>query len=481
MLAVVTARPPTVELCNDTLLTMLGYARRELEGGLLAVLFHSDCAEEAAAVTTALADGTRVDNSELVLKRKDGTGLRVLLSASSVSSAHLLAFRDASNIERLRSLEAMSAELSREKARLQAVLASLATGVIVADPGGKFTLFNDAGAEILGMGASDVRPSEWSDHYGVFELDGVTKVASKDLPLIMVLTGSESAARDLVIRNPNLPNDRIVAASARPIVSAAGFEGGVVVFNDVTDRREAERAVKQANAELQRSNADLEQFAYVASHDLQEPLRMIASYTELLAKRYEGKLDDKADKYIRYAHDGARRMQLLLNDLLELSRVGRGDHSLSRVALNDVVAEALDNLEGSRGDAEIIVGELPTVSGYRQELVRVFQNIVGNAIKYRSVEPLRVHVDAERDDDSWHVRIGDNGIGFDPEHATRIFQTFQRLHERGQYDGTGIGLAIVSKIVDRHGGRVWAEGRSGHGATFHVTFPLSPASPPRVP
>jgi light-regulated signal transduction histidine kinase (bacteriophytochrome) len=226
---------------------------------------------------------------------------------------------------------------------------------------------------------------------------------------------------------------------------------------------------------LKRSNAELEQFAYVASHDLQEPLRMVASYTALLGENYQGKLGPEADKYIGYAVDGARRMQSLINDLLEYSRVTRKPGAFGDVAANSAFDLAIANLKTAieESGATVTRDELPVVRGDAAQLTRLFQNLAGNAVKFRGEAPPLVQVSASRGSAEWVFSVRDNGIGFDPKYADRIFLVFQRLHGRDRYRGTGIGLAICKKIVERHGGRIWAESQPGSGSTFSFTIPVS--------
>jgi len=229
---------------------------------------------------------------------------------------------------------------------------------------------------------------------------------------------------------------------------------------------------------LERSNAELEQFAYVASHDLQEPLRMVASYTELLARRYEGRLDADAERFIAYAVDGAKRMQQLVNDLLAFARVQSNGGAFEICACEDIVAGVVADLarplEESQG--EVTCAPLPTVMADRVQLGQLFQNLISNSLKFRSAEPPRVHITARRSGADWRFSVRDNGIGFEPQYAERIFRMFQRLHARGTYSGTGIGLAIAKRIVERHGGRIWAESSAGGGSTVFFTVPAIPAS-----
>jgi len=261
-------------------------------------------------------------------------------------------------------------------------------------------------------------------------------------------------------------------------VTALRDEGGTLrgfakITRDITDRKHAEERLKQQAAELARSNADLQQFAYVASHDLQEPLRMVASYTQLLARRYRGKLDQDADDFINFAVDGATRMQQLINDLLAYSRVETRGKEFSPTNCDEVVDLVIGDLSAAIAEAAAVVtrDSLPTVMADASQLGQLFQNLIANAVKYRRDEPPRVHVSAERDDGGWRFAVQDNGIGIDRQYFDRIFVIFQRLHGKGDYPGTGIGLAICKKIVERHGGRIWVESEPGQGTTFYFTIP----------
>jgi signal transduction histidine kinase len=237
----------------------------------------------------------------------------------------------------------------------------------------------------------------------------------------------------------------------------------------------AANAVLQAHAEeLQRSNAELEQFAYVASHDLQEPLRKVASFSQLLQRRYAGKLDARADQYIEFAVDGARRMQALINDLLAYSRVGRSAREPALVSSDTALAQARANLATSieESGATVETGHLPLVLAELSLLTAVFQNLLSNALKFSGGKPPRVVITARRDEPFWLFSFSDNGIGIEPEYAERIFVIFQRLHERTAYAGTGIGLAMTRKIIEYFGGRIWLDANSSCGARFFFTLPM---------
>ncbi|MDR4479197.1 MAG: ATP-binding protein [Nitrospira sp.] len=241
----------------------------------------------------------------------------------------------------------------------------------------------------------------------------------------------------------------------------------------------ARQDLEQSVTELGRSNADLQQFAYVASHDLQEPLRMVSSYTQLIAKRYKGKLDADADEFIAFAVDGANRMQRLIQDLLAYSRVNTGGRRFEPTAMETVLNSALANLVNAVKESQAIITHdpLPTVMGDDRQLAQLFQNLLSNAVKFSGAQPPRIHIAAKQAEGEWLFSVRDHGIGIDPQYANRIFVIFQRLHTREEYPGTGIGLAICKKIVERHGGRMWVESEPGKGATFYFTTPEEDPAP----
>jgi PAS domain S-box-containing protein len=246
------------------------------------------------------------------------------------------------------------------------------------------------------------------------------------------------------------------------------------VAQDITERKLAVAALLQRTEELARSNTELVQFAYVASHDLQEPLRMVSSYVQLLARRYSGKLDSDADEFIAFAVDGAKRMQNMINDLLAFSRVTTKGHEFKPVEADTALKLALANLKVAieESQASVTFDPLPVVNADSAQLTQLFQNLIGNAIKFRRKEPPQVHVSVEKRAKDWEFSVRDNGIGIEPQHLERIFVIFQRLHTAAQFPGTGIGLAICKKIAERHGGNLWVSSQPGVGSTFHFTIPI---------
>ncbi len=275
-----------------------------------------------------------------------------------------------------------------------------------------------------------------------------------------------------------------VSVSGQPIFDDLGrFRGYRGVGRDITRRRNSDAELRTAHDlleakahELTRSNEELQQFAYVASHDLQEPLRMISSYTQLLERRYGPTLEGDAKDFMNFIVDGATRMKQLIEDLLEYSRVGTRGRDLQPTDSSVALAKALANLRVAREEsgARVTQGEMPRVIADANQLTQVFQNLVGNALKFRGAEPTAIHVEGETRNDVWVFSVKDNGIGLDTQYSDRIFMMFQRLHDKAAYPGTGIGLAICKKIVERHGGRIWVDSEPGRGCTFGFTIARKP-------
>lgn len=245
------------------------------------------------------------------------------------------------------------------------------------------------------------------------------------------------------------------------------------VFWDITERKRAEERMKALLVELERSNKELELFAYVASHDLQEPLRMVSSYTQLLERRYSDKLDDDAREFIGYAVDGASRMQRLINDLLDFSRVSTRGRPLTLTDLGEILGTVRANLSVAMEEAGAVLTneEMPQIMADAGQVGQLMQNLIGNAIKFRNGKGPHVHVSAQERDHEWEISVRDDGIGIEPEYFGRIFVIFQRLHAKGDYPGTGIGLALCKRIVERHGGRIWVESTPHEGSKFSFTIP----------
>jgi PAS domain S-box-containing protein len=379
-------------------------------------------------------------------------------------------------------LKTKEEELARQTSLLQATLDNISQGLSVYDGERRLIAFNENYIRMLGLPADFAKLGlrfedfvRWNAERGEYGPGTPEQHIASRLALV-----SKPEPHYIERRRPD---GTVVEIRGNPMPSG----GWVTTYTDVTQRKSFEDTL-EANAqrleeyaeELKKSNGELEQFAYVASHDLQEPLRMVGSYCQMLQRRYKGKLDKDADDFIGFAVEGALRMQQMINDLLTYSRVGRVGKGITDVTVEEVVKAAVSNLQAAiaESSAKVTWDALPTLAGEKVQLLQLFQNLIGNAIKFRADDrPIEVHVSATREGGQWHFQIRDTGIGIDKQYLERIFLIFQRLHDRSKYKGTGIGLAVCKKVVEHHGGRIWVESEPGKGTTFHFT--MSGESEPR--
>ncbi len=362
-------------------------------------------------------------------------------------------------------------QVEEERSRLQAVLETTPIGVVIAEvPSGRFLYANEGLWKMYRQPPATTISEEDFVQFRLFHADGRPYVP-EDYPMAR-------AARGEVVRSDVSSIQRVdgtrgyISTNAAPIRKPDGVITAVVGMSiDVTEQIEAEQ-------DLKRSNADLQQFAYVASHDLKEPLRMVTSYLQLLERRSQDKLDPKSNEYVHFAVDGAQRMAAMIDDLLVYSRVETSGKSLAPVSMDGVLATVLKDLKVSIEETgtSITAGPLPTITADRSQMVLLLTNLIGNAIKYRGEKAPHVHISSHGDGRNWVFAVQDNGIGIDPRHKDRLFQMFQRLHTKDEYEGTGMGLAISRRIVEQHGGSIWFESEVGKGATFHFTIPIRRSS-----
>jgi PAS domain S-box-containing protein len=387
--------------------------------------------------------------------------LGTILALSLTLVAGWIAHRDAN--KRRQSEELVRRASLHSRSLIEASLDPLVT--ISAE--GKITDVNEATVKVTGVPRDKLIGTDFANYFTEPEnaREGYQRVFSEgfvtDYPL--TVRHAEGQLTD-VLYNASIYRD-----------TDGKVLGVFAAARDITKRKQqVEEALRRRAEELARSNAELQQFAYVASHDLQEPLRMVASFAQLLAERYRGKLDADADEFIGYAVDGARRMQVLVNDLLEYSHVGKRAREFAAVDCEKILKTVLENLQKTLEETggQVTHDPLPPVQGDHTQLGQVFQNLVANALKFHGSEPPRVHISAEQIKGEWRFSVRDNGIGIDLKHAERIFLLFQRLHTRAEYSGTGMGLAITKKIVERHGGRIWLESEPGKGSTFYFSLPM---------
>lgn len=362
-------------------------------------------------------------------------------------------------------------ELAENRGRLAGIVDSAMDAIVSVDAQQRIVLFNATAERVFGCPAAEaigqpldrfIPPryrSAHAAHVARFAEGGGSSRAMGQLgSLVALRADGEEFPIEASISQVEVGDETILTAIVR----------------DITERARAEATLRQTAEELVRSNQDLEQFAYVASHDLQEPLRMVSGFLQLLSRRYKSQLDEKADQYIDYAVDGAARMSTLIQDLLAYSRVNTRGEPFRPTAAQQALDVATRNLAAilEESKAKITHDRLPMVRVDSAQLIQLFQNLVGNALKYRAADRVpEVHVAARRDGGSWVFSVRDNGIGFEQQYSDKIFLIFQRLHVRGKYPGTGIGLAICKRIVERHGGRIWAIAEPDKGATFSFTLP----------
>jgi PAS domain S-box-containing protein len=376
------------------------------------------------------------------------------------------------------------ADLREREARIRRLVESNIIGIFFWDLDGNITDANDALLQIIGYSRQELLS-------GHVQWTSMTPAAYRAAD-VRAIEELEQTGTCIPYEKEYIRKD----GSRVPILHGAAFfeksqENGVAFVLELTERKQAEAALRKAHEELEervlertselaqrsqdlaRSNAELEQMAYVASHDLQEPLRMVASYMQLLEEKYRDRLDADAHEFIAFAVDGATRMQALIDDLLSYSRVGSKAKPLQPIDCTAVVETALRSLRMAleESGAQVECGPLPVVMGDAAQLAQLFQNLMANAIKFHGDQPPEIHIHAEPEDGFWRFAVRDNGIGIAPDYFERIFVMFQRLHSRSRYPGTGIGLAICKKIVERHGGRIWVESAPGQGTTFLFTLP----------
>jgi PAS domain S-box-containing protein len=431
-----------------------GFAERLLADGLRSV-------EDALAQQI----GTGI---ELTGRRKDGSDFPIEIMLSPLESTEGILVTAA--IRDITVRKAAERFVVQMESRYRGLLEAAPDAMVVVNQDGEIVLLNVQAEkqfgyrrdELVGQKVKNIIPEGFAER---LIADG-TRTAAEAVAQ-QIGTGIELKGRR------KYGSEFPIEIMLSPLESPEGILVTAAI-RDITERKKSEEHLVQTVGELKRSNDELQQFAYVASHDLQEPLRMVASYTQLLAKRYKGRLDSEADEFIAYAVDGSTRMQGLIQDLLAYSRSGTNEKALREISTEKALKDALSNLRATiqESDALVTHDSLPAVTSDDTQLVQVFQNLVGNAIKYRSAEVPHVHVSATKNGGKdWIFSVRDNGLGIDPQYFQRIFVLFQRLHGREQFKGTGIGLTICKKIVERLGGRIWVESQPEKGSIFYFSLP----------
>jgi len=384
--------------------------------------------------------------------------------------------------------------LESQTLTLQSVLDSMAEGLVAADAQGKIVIWNPAAAKILGLGATSLPAQQWSAHYGIYLEDTITPFPPDQLPLIRAVRGESSVAQ-MFVRNPELEEGVWVEVSGGPLRDRDGNVcGGVVAFRDITQRRHDEKEIRKLNdeleqrviqrtAQLEAANKELEAFTYSVSHDLRAPLRHINGFTRILVEEYGPLLPEDAQRHLQRVEQGAHRMGLLVDELLNLTRVGRQALSVQVTGLSSIVRDVISMLESETENRQVEwkIADLPFVECDPTLIRQVFQNLISNALKYSRpratavIEIGQTQIDGER-----AIYVRDNGVGFSMKYSDKLFGVFQRLHRAEDFEGTGVGLATVHRIIQKHKGRVWAEAELDRGATFYFTLGAAASTQPAM-
>jgi len=454
---------------NPRLCEILGYSERELIGKTGREISHPGDLDlinsQRPKLYAGEIDRVRVEKRYV---RKDGSIVWVDFNMVVERDAAGKPLREIAIYEDITARREAEEALRDSEERFRQTFELAASGIAHVSLEGRFMRVNRSLCEIFGYEAEELVGK------GVREISHPSDRGSTDAGRAAVLAGKVESVR---LEKRYLRKDGETVWVDLAIALVRGPDGKplyeIAIFDDITPRKDAEHALHQAHEELKRSNAELGQFAYVASHDLQEPLRMVSSYTQLLQRRYGDRFDGDAREFMAFIVDGAARMKQLIEDLLAYSRVGTRGREFHEVATDAPLRRALLNLKSAidEAGASVSYAGLPTLEADELQLTQLFQNLIGNALKFRSASVPRITVSAKEKETEWEFGVQDNGIGIEPQYFERIFMVFQRLHNKGEYPGTGIGLAICKKVVERHGGRIWVSSSLGEGSTFHFTLP----------
>jgi PAS domain S-box-containing protein len=460
-----------IVLLNVQAEKQFGYSRDELLGQQVKNLIPEGFAERI------ISDGTRTaaealaqvigTGLELIAKRKDGTEFPIEIMLSPLESAEGILVTAA--IRDISVRKAAEKHLAQMEGRYRGLLEAAPDAMVVVDQAGKIVLLNVQAEkqfgysrdELLGQQVKNLIPEGFAERLVADALRSTEDALAQQIGTGIELSGRRRNGSEFPIEIMLSP----LASAEGTLITAA--------VRDITKRKIAEAQLLEKVEELNRSNIELGQFAYIASHDLQEPLRMVASYTQLLSRRYKGRLDADADEFIAFAVDGASRMQRLIQDLPSYSRVGTKGKDLLNTSSEGALQQALTNLRGTIEDTGALVTHdpLPDVLADEIQLTQLFQNLIGNGIKYQTSGIPTVHISASKNGgEKWMFSVRDNGLGIDSQYFEKIFGMFQRLHKREEFAGTGIGMAICKKIVERHGGNISVESELGKGSTFHFAL-----------
>ena len=488
----------TITAWNSGAEKVFGYSSAEAVGKTMGMLLPPERANEESDILARIVRGERVEHFETVRVRNDGKRIDVSATISPIkdsSGAIVGVAKIARDITERKLAEAELVRQAQELARsrqaleaqtlmLQSVLDSMAEGLIATDELGKFVIWNPAAEKILGSTAADLPSEKWTEHYGLFLNDAVTPFPSEQLPLVRAIRG-EVSTTEMFVRNPKIAEGAWIEVDAGPLRDKDGVvRGGVAAFRDITQSRADEREIRRLNEELEirviertselaAANKELEAFSYSVSHDLRAPLRHISGFSQLLVEEFGATLDPGARHYLDRIQTGTQKMGLLVDELLNLARVGRHTLRLQSTRLTPMVGEVLSILQPDTEGRQVewVIADLPLVECDPVLVKQIFQNLLANALKFtRPRAHAVIEVSAQKAGGQLAFRVRDNGIGFDMKYVDKLFGVFQRLHRAEDFEGTGIGLATVQRIVHKHGGRVWAESELDKGAAFYFTL-----------
>jgi PAS domain S-box-containing protein len=492
----------TIAAWNRGAEKVFGYPASEAVGKPILMLVPSERVGEEADILTRIKGSQSVEHFETVRVRKDGMKIDVAVTISPIRDSHGVvvgASKIARDISERKQTEVRLAAqatevahsrqaLETQKLMLQSVLNSMVEGLVVTDEQGNFILWNPAAEEILGMGPANLSPADWSAHYGTFLPDMITPFPNEQNPLLLAIAGEVTSAV-MFIRNPSLEQGVWIESNGAPLRDKDGLVcGGVVAFRDITRRKADELEILSLNEDLEdrivkrteqlaAANHELEAFSYSVSHDLRAPLRHIAGFSRILVNRFGPVMVVEAREYLQLIEDAVHRMGLLVEGLLSLAKLGQQSLKLCGTELNAIVDDVISILEPvcEGREVEWRIAKLPALDCDPILMAQVFQNLLGNALKYsRNKAYAVIEVDSiQQPGKPPVIFVRDNGAGFNRKYADSLFGVFQRFHTDSEFEGTGVGLATVHRIIQKHGGTIWAESEPDHGATFYFALQMT--------